>query len=152
MEREFNVDVRSSLLEMLRGEEHAHSVKKGCEVGECGACTVLIDGRPFVSCIYLAIWAEGKDIMTSEGLVDKNGKLSDIQEAFISEGAVQCGFCTPGFIMSAIPIINADRKYSRDEIKKWIAGNFCRCTGYQKIVDAIEKTQEKRLREKGLLK
>ncbi len=96
MEREFNVDVRSSLLEMLRGEEHAHSVKKGCEVGECGACTVLIDGRPFVSCIYLAIWAEGKDIMTSEGLVDKTGKLSDIQEAFISEGAVQCGFCTRG--------------------------------------------------------
>lgn len=151
IEREYVVDVRESLADMLRIKEELHSVKKGCEVGECGACTVLINGRPFASCIYLAIWADGKEIETSEGLVAKDGSLSDIQQAFVDEGAIQCGFCTPGFIMASVPIINADRKYSRDEIRKWIAGNFCRCTGYERIVDAIEKTQEKRLKEKGLL-
>lgn len=144
----FFVDVRSSLSDMLRGKAGLDSIKHGCDVGECGACTVLIDGKPFNSCIYLAIWAEGKDILTLEGLSDKKGAISDIQQAFIDEGAVQCGFCTPGFIMASIPIINSDTPSTKAEIKKQIAGNLCRCTGYEHIVDAIQKTQEKRIAEK----
>jgi xanthine dehydrogenase iron-sulfur-binding subunit len=147
VKREYFVDVRSSLLELLRGEAGLDSVKHGCDVGECGACTVLIDGKPFNSCIYLAIWAEGKSIMTVEGLTEKDGKLSDIQQAFVDEGAVQCGICTPGFIMASIPIINKKTPSTREEIRKEIAGNLCRCTGYVKIVDAIEKTQKKRIAE-----
>jgi carbon-monoxide dehydrogenase small subunit len=146
--REYSVDVRSSLSDMLRGEEGLDSVKHGCDVGECGACTVLIDGQPFNSCIYLAVWAEGKTILTLEGLSDTKGTISDIQQAFIDEGAVQCGFCTPGFIMSSLPIITSEEPVSRDEIRKQISGNLCRCTGYENIVNAIEKTQKKRIEEK----
>jgi carbon-monoxide dehydrogenase small subunit len=133
---------------MLRGEEGLDSVKHGCDVGECGACTVLIDGQPFNSCIYLAVWAEGKTILTLEGLSDTKGTISDIQQAFIDEGAVQCGFCTPGFIMSSLPIITSEEPVSREEIRKQISGNLCRCTGYENIVNAIEKTQKKRIEEK----
>ena len=133
---------------MLRGKAGLDSIKHGCDVGECGACTVLIDGKPFNSCIYLAVWAEGKDILTLEGLSDVKGTITDIQQAFIDEGAVQCGFCTPGFIMASIPIINSDTRASRTEIKRQIAGNLCRCTGYEHIVDAIQKTQEKRIADK----
>lgn len=92
-ERVFSVDVRSSLSDMLRGKAGLDSIKHGCDVGECGACTVLIDGKPFNSCIYMAIWAEGKTILTLEGLSNTKGEISDIQQAFIDEGAVQCGFC-----------------------------------------------------------
>ncbi len=146
--REYSVDVRDSLSDMLRGQGGLDSVKHGCDVGECGACTVLIDGKPLNSCIYLAIWAEGKTILTLEGLSDKKGTISDIQQAFIDEGAVQCGFCTPGFIMASLPIITSDKPASREEIRKQVAGNLCRCTGYDKIINAIEKTQHKRIEEK----
>lgn len=146
--KEYVIDVRSSLSDMLRGKGGLDSVKHGCDVGECGACTVLIDGQPFNSCIYLAVWAEGKTILTLEGLSDKKGTISDIQQAFIDEGAVQCGFCTPGFIMASIPIITKEEPASRDEIRKQVAGNLCRCTGYDKIINAIEKTQHKRIEEK----
>ena len=91
------VDVRASLTDMLRNDYHMTSVKKGCEVGECGACNVIIDGEAFNSCIYLAVWADGKHIRTLESLMGPDGELSDIQQAFIEEAAVQCGFCTPGF-------------------------------------------------------
>ncbi len=91
------VDVRASLTDLLRNDYRLTSVKKGCEVGECGACTVLIDGEAYNSCIYLAVWAEGKRITTTEGLLGPNGELSDIQQAFVDEAAVQCGFCSPGF-------------------------------------------------------
>ena len=147
-QRTFLIDVRSSLSDMLRGNAGLDSIKHGCDVGECGACTVLIDGRPFNSCIYLAIWAEGKTILTLEGLSDVKGAISDIQQAFIDEGAVQCGICTPGFIMASIPIIEAEKPASREEIRRQIAGNLCRCTGYENIVTAIEKTQKKRIAEK----
>ncbi|HCU31096.1 MAG TPA: xanthine dehydrogenase [Sphaerochaeta sp.] len=147
-ERVFSVDVRSSLLDMLRGKAGLDSIKHGCDVGECGACTVLIDGRPFNSCIYMAIWAEGKTILTLEGLSDTKGAISDIQQAFIDEGAVQCGFCTPGFIMASIPIIEKGSPSTREEIRRQISGNLCRCTGYEHIVDAIEKTQKKRIEQK----
>ena len=106
-EVERTIDVRASLTDMLRNDFHMDSVKKGCEVGECGACTVIIDGETFNSCIYLAVWAEGKNIRTLESLVGPNGELSDIQQAFIEEAAIQCGFCTPGFIMSAVEIIES---------------------------------------------
>ncbi len=143
--KEIMIDDRASLLEVLRNQLNLTSVKKGCEVGECGACTVLINGEAFDSCVYLAIWAEGKEIFTLEGLMDEKGNISDIQQSFIDEGAVQCGFCTPGFIMSSMPILEDEREYTRDEIKKGISGNFCRCTGYENIVNAIEKTKKKRV-------
>lgn len=146
--KELVVDDRESLLDVLRNKLNLTSVKRGCEVGECGACTVLIDGEPVDSCIYLAIWAEGKEVLTLEGLMDDEGNISDIQQAFIDEGAVQCGFCTPGFIMSSIPILEDEKEYTREEIKKQISGNFCRCTGYENIINAIEKTKNKR-REKN---
>lgn len=132
------VDVRESLLEVLRHRLHLTGTKKGCEVGECGACTVIIDGETVDSCIYLAIWADGKEVRTIEG-EEKNGKLSRLQQAFVEEGAVQCGFCTPGFIMSATALVEKGEKLSREEIKKGLAGNLCRCTGYQNIVRAVEK-------------
>ncbi|MGE4465125.1 xanthine dehydrogenase subunit XdhC [Sphaerochaeta sp.] len=146
--RTYSVDVRESLSDMLRGQAGLDSIKHGCDVGECGACTVLINGKPFNSCIYMAIWAEGKDILTLEGLSDTKGAISDIQQAFIDEGAVQCGFCTPGFIMASIPIISSETESSREEIRRQISGNLCRCTGYENIVNAIEKTQKKRIAEK----
>lgn len=138
------VDVRASLTDMLRGEYRLTSVKKGCEVGECGACTVLIDGECFNSCIYLAIWADGKEIRTLEGLLGPGGELSDIQQAFIDESAVQCGFCTPGVIMSAVEILESDRLYTRDELRKLLSGHLCRCTGYENILNAVEKTMKRR--------
>lgn len=140
--KQIMIDDRESLTDVLRNQLGLTSVKKGCEVGECGACTVLIDGEAFDSCIYLAIWAEGKEIRTVEGLMDAEGNISDIQEAFIDEAAVQCGFCTCGFIMSAIPILEDNKEYSTDEIKKELAGNLCRCTGYENILNAVEKTKK----------
>lgn len=135
---EIPVDIRESLTDLLRERLNLTSVKKGCEVGECGACTVLIDGIPTNSCIYLAIWAEGKEIITVEGLQLQDGTLNPVQEAFINEAAVQCGFCTPGLIMSAVHIVGTGKKYTRDEIKHLISGHLCRCTGYHNIVNAIE--------------
>ena len=139
------VDVRASLTDLLRGDFSLTSVKKGCEVGECGACTVLIDGECFNSCIYLAIWADGKDIRTAEGLMGPDGELSDIQQSFIDEGAIQCGFCTPGFLMTAAEILDSGRLYSDDELRKLLSGHLCRCTGYQNILSAVKKTMLRRL-------
>lgn len=136
------VDARESLLEMLRNRLGLTSVKKGCEVGECGACTVIVDGETIDSCIYLAVWAKGKDIRTLEGLLGPNGELTRIQEAFVEEGAIQCGFCTPGFIMSATVLLERGEKLSREAIKKHMAGNLCRCTGYENITNAIEKVMD----------
>ena len=140
---ELAVDERESLLDTLRQRLGLTSVKKGCEVGECGACTVIIDGETIDSCIYLAVWADGKNIRTLEGL-EKNGELTRIQEAFIEEGAVQCGFCTPGFIMSATVLLEQGKELTREEIKKKMSGNLCRCTGYQNIVNAVEKVMHER--------
>ncbi len=132
------VDVRASLTDLLRNDLRLTSVKKGCEVGECGACTVLIDGRAFNSCIYLAVWAEGKDIRTVEGLASPEGELSLVQQAFIDETAVQCGFCTPGLLMVATEIVETGQAHERDELRRRLAGNLCRCTGYENIVNAVE--------------
>ena len=139
------VDVRSSLTDMLRNDYRLTSVKKGCEVGECGACNVLINGEAFNSCIYLAVWAAGKDILTLEGLMGPNGEISDLQPAFIDEAAIPCGFCTPGFVMSATEILNSGKLYSKEELRKLLSGHLCRCTGYENILVAVEKTMKKRL-------
>ena len=139
------VDVRASLTDMLRNDYRLTSVKKGCEVGECGACNVIIDGECYNSCIYLAVWAEGKNIRTLESLLGPNGELSDIQQAFVDEAAVQCGFCTPGFIMTAVKILESGKEYTRDELRKQLSGHLCRCTGYENILNAVEKTMKKRL-------
>jgi len=133
------VDIRASLTDMLRNGRGLTSVKKGCEVGECGACNVIIDGECFNSCIYLAVWADGKEITTTEGLVSDDGELSSLQQAFIDEGAVQCGFCTPGFLMSAWEIVNSGRAYSDEELRKLLSGHLCRCTGYENIFRAVRK-------------
>jgi len=136
------VDLRESLLEVLRNKLYLTGVKKGCSVGECGACTALIDGVAFDTCIYLAVWADGKEIRTIEGEV-KEGKLSKVQQAFLDEGAVQCGFCTPGFVMSTTEMVESGKDFSREEIKKELSGHMCRCTGYHNIVQAAEKALEK---------
>ncbi len=140
---DLDVDVRKSLMDVLR-ELGLTSVKHGCGVGECGACTVLIDGIPVDSCLYLAVWAKGKSVRTVEG-EGANGQLTVIQEAYVKEGAVQCGFCTPGLIMSSTAFLeNNDRDdLTSEEIRKAHAGNLCRCTGYQTIVNAVKVASKK---------
>ena len=133
------VDVRASLTDMLRNDFRLTSVKKGCEVGECGACNVIIDGECFNSCIYLAVWAEGKHIRTLESLLGPNGELSDIQQAFIDEAAIQCGFCTPGFIMTAVELLETGREYTDDELRKLLSGHLFRFTGYDFFLCSVKK-------------
>ncbi|MBQ0059668.1 MAG: (2Fe-2S)-binding protein [Lachnospiraceae bacterium] len=139
------VDVRASLTDMIRNDFRLTSVKKGCEVGECGACTVLINGEAFNSCIYLAVWAEGKEIWTLEGLMGPGGELTDIQQAFIEESAIQCGFCSPGFILTSWEILNTGIEYTDAELRKLLSGHLCRCTGYENIFRAVKKTMLRRL-------
>ena len=138
------IDPRESLLEMLRNKLGLIGTKEGCGVGECGACSVNVDGTVVDSCIYLAIWADGKEITTIEG-ISKNGELNDVQKSFIEKGAVQCGFCTPGLIISATNLLEKNKKPSRKEIRRGLSGNLCRCTGYQKIIEAVEDAAEKRI-------
>ena len=139
---EIDVDIRESLLEILRDRLGLISVKQGCGVGECGACNVLIDGRPTDSCLTLAVWAEGKCVRTVEGEVKPEGELSPVQKAYVDAGAVQCGFCTPGLVMTTIAFLekNKDRwaAITREEIKRAHAGHLCRCTGYELITEAVE--------------
>ena len=136
---EVGIDPRESLADTLRQRLGLTSVKKGCEVGECGACTVLVDGVAIDSCIYLSVWAQGKTILTVEGLRNENGELTPLQKAFVEEAAIQCGFCTPGIIMSAVEIVGSGKLYTRDELRKLISGHLCRCTGYENILNAVER-------------
>lgn len=138
-EKEILIDPKESLADTLRNRLNLTSVKKGCEVGECGACTVLVDGKSIDSCIYLTLWAKGKSILTVEGITGPNGELSPVQQAFVDEAAVQCGFCTPGLIMTAVEIVGSGKQYTRDELRKLISGHLCRCTGYQNILNAVER-------------
>ncbi len=142
-----DIDVRSSLLDILR-EQGLTSVKQGCGVGECGACTVLVDDIPVDSCIYLAAWADGKNVRTVEGEC-RHGKLSPVQQAYVEAGAVQCGFCTPGLVMTTTSFLerNKGKKLSREEIRVGHAGNLCRCTGYETIVRAVELAAKKQNEE-----
>jgi aerobic-type carbon monoxide dehydrogenase small subunit (CoxS/CutS family) len=141
--KEITIDPRQSLLEVLREQLGLISVKQGCAVGECGACTVLIDNVPIDACIYLAVWATGKSIRTVEGET-KNENLSGVQQAFVDEGAVQCGICTPGFVMAATAFVEKHKgqKVTRNDIRRGLAGNLCRCTGYDTIITAVEKSMK----------
>jgi carbon-monoxide dehydrogenase small subunit len=136
--RSVEVDVPSTmtLLDMLRTELGVTSVKKGCEQGECGACTVLIDGAPMTSCIILAQQVEGCRVCTIEDFVD-NPLMKELREAFLENGAVQCGFCTPGMLLSAYVLLRDNRHPTEEQVKVAIEGNICRCTGYVAIIEAI---------------
>ncbi|MBW1667909.1 MAG: (2Fe-2S)-binding protein [Deltaproteobacteria bacterium] len=136
VEYELGVKPNLTLLDLLRYEVGLTGTKKGCETGECGACTVILDGKPVTSCLVLAVQANGKKILTIEGL-EKDGNLHPIQQAFVDKGAIQCGFCTSGMILSAKHLLEQNPSPSEAEIRKSISGNLCRCTGYQKIVQAI---------------
>ena len=138
------VEEGETLMAMLRDRLGLTGTKRGCEVGECGACTVLVDGVPTDTCLFLAGLADGKDILTIEGLA--NGlELSPIQQAFVDCGAIQCGFCTPGFILTAVEILESGKEYTDDELRKLLSGHLCRCTGYENILRAVKKTMYKRL-------
>jgi carbon-monoxide dehydrogenase small subunit len=136
--RTAEVDATTTLVEMLRGPLGLTGTKVGCGRGECGACTVILDGRPVNSCIVFAAQCDGRDVLTIEGLA-ANGALHRIQEAFVEAGAVQCGYCTPGMVMSAYALLRDNPRPTREEIRQAIAGNLCRCTGYVKIVEAVER-------------
>ena len=131
-----------SLVDMLRDEMGLKSVKKGCEQGECGACTVLIDGAPMTSCLVLAPQVEGRHVTTIEGL-EKNPLMIDLREAFLQNGAVQCGFCTPGMLISAYALLRDNPHPGAEEVARGIEGNICRCTGYTKIIEAILDAAER---------
>jgi len=127
-----------TLLEVLREEMGLTGTKHGCELGECGACAVLVDGEPLLSCLVLAIECEGRSIETVEGLA-RGAQLHPLQEVFADNGAAQCGYCTPGILMTAKALLEKEPDPSRDRIKEALAGNLCRCTGYQQIFEAIEQ-------------
>jgi carbon-monoxide dehydrogenase small subunit len=131
------VEPRRTLLQFLREDLELRGTKEGCGLGECGTCTVLLDGRPIKSCITLAVQADGREIITIEGIEMPDGTLHPLQRAFIDHGAVQCGFCTPGMVLSAKALLDENPKPTEQEVRQAIAGNLCRCTGYQKIVEAI---------------
>lgn len=136
---ELGIDERECLTDTLRNRLGLLSVKKGCEAGECGACTVLIDGKAKNSCVYLTVWAENKEIITVEGIRGKSGNLHPVQQAFVDEAAIQCGFCTPGLILTGVELVNSGKKYTREELRTLISGHLCRCTGYENILHALEK-------------
>lgn len=133
-----NCSPAHTLLEVLREKLHVTGPKEDCAKGECGACTVLMNGQPICSCLVLVSQAQGSEIVTSEGLV-KDGRLNPIQEAFLEEGAVQCGHCIPGMIVSASALLMRNRKPTVEEIRTALSGNLCRCTGYTKIITAVQK-------------
>lgn len=137
-----SVPATTTLLDLLRDRLHLTGTKEGCGIGECGACTVLLDGAPVTACLVLAVEAGGRDVRTIEGEAT-GGELSVLQQAFIDAGAVQCGFCTPGMIMSARALLTRNSDPSDEEIVEAIAGNLCRCTGYEAIVAAIRLASDR---------
>lgn len=132
------VEPNRTLVQLLREDLGLTGTKHGCGLGDCGACTVIMDGKPVNACLVLAVQAQGREILTIEGLAD-NGKLHPIQQAFVDKGAIQCGFCTPGMILSAKALLDDNPKATEEEIRTAISGNLCRCTGYQKIVEAVQE-------------
>ncbi len=137
-----DVPSNMTLLAMLREKLALTGTKNGCEAGECGACTVLVDGEPVNSCMMLAVEADGREVLTVEGLAPE-GRLSPLQQAFVEHNAVQCGFCTPGMLMTATALLQRNPDPSEAEIKAALVGNLCRCTGYVRIIDAIQATASK---------
>jgi len=136
---QLEVDHRRTLLEVLRENLGLTGTKQGCDTGECGSCTVIVDGRALLSCLTLAVSCQGKKITTIEGL-SRAGELHPLQKAFMEKGAVQCGFCTPGMILSLKALLDENPRPSEEQIKEALAGNLCRCTGYIKILEAVRST------------
>jgi carbon-monoxide dehydrogenase small subunit len=130
------VPPHSTLLEILRDDLGLTGTKRGCDLGACGACTVILDGRPVSSCLTLAVEAVGQEILTIEGLA-AGGQLHPVQQAFVEHGAVQCGFCTPGMVLVAKVLLDEEPEPSEEEIREALSGNLCRCTGYVKVFDAV---------------
>lgn len=140
----YTVDIEPNLtlLDMLRGELKLLGTKRGCEKGDCGTCIVLVEGEPVNGCLYLAVRANGKEIMTVEGLETDQG-IHPLQKVFLEKGAVQCGFCTPGMLMTTVSLLDKNPTPTESEVRTAISGNLCRCTGYQHIVDAVMSVPEK---------
>jgi carbon-monoxide dehydrogenase small subunit len=141
--KQMAISPNMTLLELLRDHLGLTGTKRGCEIGECGTCTILLDGKPVYACLVLAPKVDGKEIITIEG-IGEEGKLHPLQEAFLSHGAVQCGFCTPGMILAAKALLDENPYPSREQIEDTISGNLCRCTGYLQIVNAIEASRKEK--------
>jgi carbon-monoxide dehydrogenase small subunit len=141
------VDTHQSLLNVIRDIIGLTGTKKGCEMGECGSCTVLLNGQPVNACLVLAHEADGQEVLTIEGL-SKGGNLHPLQLAFIEYGAIQCGFCTPGMVMASKALLDRKPQATRDEIRDGLKGNLCRCTGYVKIIEAVEAARDM-IKERG---
>lgn len=139
--RRFDIEANELLLNLLHEKPHLTGTKYGCGIGMCGACTVLLDGEPVLSCLTLAADVDGREVRTIEGLAE-GGKLDVVQQAFLEEGAVQCGFCTPGFILAAKALLKENPQPSEEEIREYLKGNSCRCTGYVNIVKAVKRAAE----------
>jgi aerobic-type carbon monoxide dehydrogenase small subunit (CoxS/CutS family) len=135
--RDVIVAVHKTLLEVLREDLNLTGTKHGCELGECGTCTVLVDGLPVLSCLALPVELQGREIKTVEGMAE-NGRLHPLQQAFAELGAAQCGYCTPGILLTAEALLAGNTAPTRDEVREALAGNLCRCTGYTKILEAVE--------------
>lgn len=138
---ELSVEPRKTLLAVLRDQLGLTGTKEGCSTGDCGACTVIVDGRPLTSCLMLAVQADGREITTVEGLADKD-HLHPVQQALLEKGGFQCGFCTPGFVVSTAALLDRKPNPSDDEIRRALAGNLCRCTGYTKIMEAVRQASQ----------
>lgn len=145
---ELMVKPHQTLLDILRDNLQLTGTKEGCGLGECGACTVLMNGKPVNSCLILALEADGAEILTIEGLAQE-GNLHPVQKAFVEKGAIQCGFCTPGMVMATVELLNENPKPSKEEIRKGLIGNLCRCTGYIKIIEAVEEAAQKMIEGRG---
>jgi xanthine dehydrogenase YagT iron-sulfur-binding subunit len=138
---EVHLDSRVTVLDALREHLHLTGSKKGCDQGQCGACTILIDGERVLSCLTLALSVQGRKITTIEGLAGREGRLHPMQQAFIDQDGFQCGYCTPGQIMSAVACVNEGHAGTDDEIREYMSGNLCRCAAYPKIVEAIKQAR-----------
>ena len=145
IERTILVEPYYSLLDMLRDELRLTGTKKGCDEGDCGACTVILDGRPVTSCLVLALSSQGSEVTTVEGLA-AGGELHPVQRSFAENGGLQCGYCTPGLIMATVGLLNDNPEPTEEEVKFGLGGNLCRCTGYSKVIEAVmaavESTKE----------
>lgn len=144
-----SIEPHLRLIDVLRGPLGLIGTKEGCSNGECGACTVLVDGRPVCSCLMPALEVEGRRVTTVEGLVGPGGELSDLQRAFVDKGGVQCGFCTPGMVMSAHALLERNTSPTDDDVRDALTGNLCRCTGYAQIIDSVQLAASARRGKKG---
>lgn len=144
-----SVEPQARLIDVLRGELGLLGTKEGCGNGECGACTVLVDGKAQVSCLLPAVELEGRKVVTIEGLSRPGGKLSAVQQAFVDRGGIQCGFCSPGMILSATALLRENPRPTDQEIREALTGNLCRCTGYAQIIESIRAAAERQAEQEG---